>query len=455
MERSWKSSILGYLRVVSYLIGLFIILYALIQTRAVNTGPAKDVAVVNRPDVIVRNTEVDPVPVKLPFGTYDAFGRVRVSEPFTMFDSSFRFSDNGLWVNSTSGATSSEFYQGAMLLTVDGSLGTYLYRQTTRVFAYQPGKSLLVLSTMAFATPKSGLRQRMGYFSSTNGIYLEQDGLDLYLVLRSSSLGTTTRVPQSSWNANTFLTSPRVLHIDRTNIFWMDIEWLGVGDVQCGFIVDGSYVLAHTFHNDNINVMPYMETGSLPLTIEIENTAATGTTSTFTHICNTVISEGGYRLNGTQISVGTPVTTATTSSGVAGTFIPVVSLRLKTTKLNAIVVPTALSLVGLGNNVTWKYELRANCTVTGGSWAEVTADSAVEYNLGGTAVSGGRVIASGYLRSDNQSSTVLTVLKEDLFRNQLERDPFTGTPYVTALCMAASATSQSCFAAVDWEEVTR
>jgi hypothetical protein len=112
-------------------------------------------------------------------------------------------------------------------------------------------------------------------------------------------------------------------------------------------------------------------------------------------------------------------------------------------------------MLGLGNNVTWKYELRANATVTGGSFTEVSSDSAVEYNTTGTGVSGGRILASGYIRSDTQSSTVFTILKEGLFRNQLERNSFTNTPYTLALCLAASTTSQTCFASIDWEEVTR
>jgi hypothetical protein len=434
------------LKILTVLVGILVLLYALYHLKPVRVTLDENasVTVTNASDL-----------VKFPSGTTDAFSRLRVSEPFTLFDSSFRFADNGLWNTSTSGTTSVGFADGSMLLTVDGNSGTRVYRETTKVFAYQPGKSLLILCTMAFATPKNNLRQRIGYFGSTNGMYLEQDGTTLYLVRRSETLGTTLRVAQANWNANTFLVSPRVLDVSKTNIFWMDIEWLGVGDVRVGFVVDGTFVLAHTFHNDNVNILPYITTASLPLRVEIENTAATGSASTFTQICNTVISEGGYALYGTQNSVGTPVNSARTSSGTTGTFIPVVAIQLKTTKLDAIVIPTSLSMLGLGNNVTWKYELRAQATITGGSFTDVSADSAVQYNVTGDTVTGGRILASGYIRSDNQGSTVFTILKEGLFRNQLERNSFTSTPYTLALCMAASTTSQPCFASIDWEEVTR
>jgi hypothetical protein len=451
--KSYATSLLGRMKLISFLLGLLVFVILLIHTKVLRvTLGNPEVTLTGNANVTVTNASDL---VKFQSGSTDAFGRLRTSDPYTLFDSSFRFADNGLWTTSTSGTTDVSYATGSMLLTIDGTLGSKILRETTKVFAYQPGKSLLILSTMAFAPPKTNLRQRIGYFGSANGLYLEHDGTTLYIVLRSESLGTTVRVAQSNWNGSTFLTTPRVLDISKTNIFWMDVEWLGVGDVRLGFIVDGAFVLAHTFHNDNINLKPYMTTASLPLRMELENTGNTGSSSTFTQICNTVISEGGYALHGTQISVGTAIQSSRTSSGTAGTFLPIVALKLKTAKLDAIVIPTSVSLLGLGNNVTWKYELRANSTVTGGSFTEVSADSAVEYNTGGTAVSGGRVLASGYMRSDTQGATVFTILKEGLFRNQLERNSFTSTPYTLSLCMAASTTSQPCFASIDWEEVTR
>ena len=111
-----------------------------------------------------------------------------------------------------------------------------------------------------------------------------------------------------------------------------------------------------------------------------------------------------------------------------------------------------MSLIGLGNNVLWRYELRANATVTGGSY---TTDGSVEYNLTGTAVTGGRILLSGFFYSNNQGNPDIVFTKDDLFKNQLERNSFTNTPYTIALCMAASSNSQNCYASLDWEEVTR
>ena len=100
---------------------------------------------------------------------------------------------------------------------------------------------------------------------------------------------------------------------------------------------------------------PYITTASLPLRIEIKNTNTTGSNSVFKQICSSVISEGGYELRGAQSSIGTPITTPK-DMPTAGTFIPVVSLRLKSDRLDAIVILTAISLLGLGNNtrIEWR-----------------------------------------------------------------------------------------------------
>ena len=170
------------------------------------------------------------------------------------------------------------------------------------------------MTTFAFSIPIAGLRQRIGFFGTNNGIYLEHDGTDLFLVLRSYVTGAvdnSRKVAQKDWNGHKFDGSTfyqRDLDTTKANIFWMDVEWLGVGDVRCGFIVDGVPVVAHTFHNDNLNPTTYMTTAVLPLRQEIENTGATGVTSNMRVICSTVISEGGYQGRSTNNYAATTIT---------------------------------------------------------------------------------------------------------------------------------------------------
>jgi hypothetical protein len=138
----------------------------------------------------------------------------------------------------------------------------------------------------------------------------------------------------------------------------------------------------------------------------------------------------------------------------AGTYYPIISIRLKTTALDAIVIIAALSIMGSGNG-KYNWKILESCTTAGGAWASAGGDSAVEYNTTGTSVSGGRTLATGYLSSTIQASVNTDVLKEALFRFQLERDPFIPDPHEICLAVAGSANSDVVYGSMDWEEITR
>ena len=393
----------------------------------------------------------------------DAFGRMRISEPLTIFDSSHRFADNDLWASKliTNGTSTFNPYEGLVDLEVTDEAGSEVLRETYRVMGYQPGKSLLVLATSVFNEAKAGLRQRSGYFSEENGFYLELNNDDLGFVKRSYNTGSVvnTKVSQADWNVDKMDgTGPSKLTLDisKAQILWMDMEWLGVGSVRMGFVVNGQFVVCHIFHHANSIESTYMTTASLPLRMEITNTSATSGASKLKQICHSVMSEGGYELRGTQQGVGTTITSPR-SLATAGTYYPVVALRLKSTgqRLDAITILSDLSFLGLSNGVNYNYRVTQRAIVTGGTWVSGGANSSVEYNLTGTAVSGGRILAQGFSSASNQAKVATNILKEALFRFQLERDPFPPNAFAMVLEVAASSNSALCHASMDWEEVTR
>jgi len=391
----------------------------------------------------------------------DSFGRLRTSNPMTLFDSSHRFRDNGLWNTSTTGTASVTFNtnQGLVDLTINNAINAEVVRETTKVFSYQPGKSLLVLNTFVMEALKTGLRQRVGYYGDNNGIFFEVDDTTLNLVKRTIVGGSLseTRISQSSWNGDkldgTGL-SHFILDTSKAQIFWMDIEWLGVGSVRTGFIINGQYILCHTFHHANSIASTYITTASLPLRYEIKNTAATSGASTLKQICSTVISEGGYELRGLQQAVTIPVNAPRDCTN-ANTYYPVISLKLKSGFLDAIVILTALSMVGAGNNAIFNWQVVASGTTTGGQWVDAGENSAIQYNISGTSFSGGRVLASGYMTSNTQGQAVIDILKEALFKFQLERNTFTSTPFELTLIIASKNAGDDVYATMDWEEISR
>lgn len=398
--------------------------------------------------------------IAFPPNGVDAFGRLRISQPITLFDSSHRYADNDLWAELTAGGGSSSFVaaEGLIDMDVGTASGDSVIRETFKVFSYQPGKSLLTMNTFVMGEAKANLRQRVGYFNADNGIFLERDGTTVNFVKRSLVTGsaTDTKVAQASWNGDKLDgTGPSkfTLDLEYAQIMWADIEWLGLGSVRVGFIINGKFITCHTFHHANLITTTYITTASLPLRYEITNTDTTASASKLKQVCSTVISEGGYELSGRQQAVGT-VITSPYSLTTAGTYYPVVSLRLKSTREDAIAILTAASVLGVSSaNYNWRVIARS--TTTGGTWVSAGTNSSLEYNLTGTATTGGRILASGFFSTTNQATGAINLLKEALFKFQLERDSLNSTYYEVSLVMSAGTSTSSVLASLDWEEVSR
>lgn len=387
----------------------------------------------------------------------DAFGRLRVSNPLTLFDSFHRYNDNGKISTYTSGTASATANTNAGLIecTVGTSSGDKVYRESNRVFAYQPGKSLQILTTFCMAPGKTNLRQRIGYFDTANGVFLEQNGTQLSFKIRSSTSGSLDYeiANQSDWNVDPLDgtgSSTLVLDITKAQILFFDIEWLGVGSVRCGFVIDGQFVLAHVFHHANQTTGTYMTTACLPVRMELENTGITESSSTYKQICTTVISEGGYALTGRPLSIG-----HTLASPYAllspNTVYPVFSMRLKSTRLGGIVLPRNYS-VGLTGNNNFRFMIIIGGTTSGGTWVDAGSDSSVEYNLTASSITGGRIAEWKQIIGSNQFAGVADVA--DPFAYQLERNTFTSTATELAICLTTSGNNVNTYAAINWEEVT-
>ena len=394
----------------------------------------------------------------------DAFGRLRTSSPLTLFDSSHRYHDNGLWATATGTGGTYAFSSGEGLinLNVTTASGAKVLRETKKVCSYQPGKSLQVMNTFVMATGQANLRQRVGYFGTANGLYLELSGTSApSFVERNSVSGTVneTRVSQANWNIDPLDGSGPsgfTLDITKAQIHWIDIEWLGLGTVRTGFVINGQLVHCHSFHHANLITSTYMTTASLPLRYEIENLNTTSGASTLKQVCSTVLSEGGYELRGAQSTVTIPVASPYDLTN-ASTYYPIISLRLNSNYLDAIVILTAISIMGITNNASYSWKVVAGGTTSGGTWTSGGVNSAVEYNISGTSFSdtNARALAAGFTNGSNQGAAVIDILKEALFKFQLERDSFTSTPYELTLTMASEDAGADVLATMDWEEISR
>ena len=389
----------------------------------------------------------------------DAFGRARSSSPLTLFDSFNRYKDNQKFATSNTAGANTQYNANTstVLMNVGTSINQEVIRETTLVFAYQPGKSLQIINTFVMGEAKTGLRQRVGYFGAENGVYLERDGEEIAFVVRSSSNNSIvdTRIVQSDWNVDKLDgvgVSKKTLDLDKANIFFIDVEWLGVGTVRCGFVIDGQLIHCHSFHHAGIEDEVYMSTAVLPVRYEIKNTAGTASVSTLKQICSTVISEGGYSLSGKPRTFGLELNQQKQLTTIA-TYYPVISIRINPAYPDAIIVPTNMGLLPIDSGL-YKYKLVKGGTFTGDTWANTSTNSPVQYQSNTSATfTGGEDLHTGYLSSTVQAGGSLD-LKDGLFRFQLERNSLANTYTPLTLIVSCDTSTSNVVASMDWDEVT-
>lgn len=328
----------------------------------------------------------------------DAFGRARMSQPVTLFDSKNVDQDASKFYNKVTGTGTATYdiTNSAVNMTVS-AVGDSVLRRSKRRMAYQPGKSLQFMATTTMAEPKVGLKQRVGYYDDNDGVYFEEENGSYYIVLRSSSLGQTFRIAQNDWNGDKLngiaadSTSGFTLNASKSQIFWSDFEWLGVGSVRCGFVINGQLIIAHTFHHANGIVGVYMKQANLNVSYEIiAGTGFTGT-ATMKQICASVVSEGGYTPKGQPYIASTPFAgNSTNSTG----WLNLVTIKLS--NLNGVAIVSGADVLNIQNE-DFEWGLFRNATfatpLTFGTTLSRVAYDTTDIDL----LTTGRRIAGGYL----------------------------------------------------------
>jgi hypothetical protein len=348
----------------------------------------------------------------------DAFGRLRVSEPYTLFDSQNRYAADNQFDVSTTGTGTTTFLsnEAAIKMEVTGAGVGSVTRQTYRSFPYQPGKGLLVLATFVMdSSTSANLTQSVGYFNDSNGVFFKRTGSTNSFVLRSSSTPTpgtpsdVRTVNQADWNGDKLDgTGESGLTLDpsKAQILWMDFEWLGVGSVRCGFVINGTFYVCHTFDNANDITSVYMTTAILPVRYQITSTTA-AVAASMKAICCSVISEGGFEQ--TSIDHVARRTTVFTNIDTAATFYPIVSIRMASGRTGSVVLPNRTQFLPLTSQ-NYEVALLKNPTLTGATWAAtVPSDSNVEFDVAATAISSvGTVAQTDYVTSSGSGGTSIT-----------------------------------------------
>lgn len=361
--------------------------------------------------LIVKNNQVDEFKGN---GLIDAFGRLRVSQSFTTFETKQNFDNVPLsWdelLESGSGISSSHSTNEAATIITStlNTAGTFT-RQTFRRFIYQSGKSFLTLSSgvLAVETPTAtGGVRRLGYFDDNNGLFFEQNENGLSVCIRSSVSGSPsdTFIYQTNWNADKLDGTGKsgiTLDITKTQIFGINFEWLGVGSIFFGFFIDGKFIICHQQNNANILDTVYMSNPNLPLRIQMVTTSSTPSIS-MKDICHNVIIENG--INNTTISrsiTGTGIISLTSGNTYA-----LIGLRFKSNRINSQVIVTTFSALITSTTDTGILKIIINPTISGTTSYISLDNSLIEYFQGssGNTLTGGTIVNESFINSGNTNS---------------------------------------------------
>lgn len=372
--------------------------------------------------------------VEIPIGNIvDAFGRNRISEPITLFESKIiTNSDPFNWSRlNTSGqleATSFVYNIGQpyMKLFLGSNITGKIVSQSRKYVPYLPGKSALVIVTGSLITrtgsTASQATTRIGYFddkvdktlAGTNEIKTgdgwffqcvdDQNGtgnnFTLSIVERSSidennptnPTQTDIVVPQANWNNDRLDgTGPSGFILDPRNktLFFFNFQWLGVGIASMGVVVGGKQVTCHVFTHYGTGPLPYSTRPSLPIRYEISRTATVAVPVNLTRVCSTVISEGGFNPTGLPFTVTNRTTGKLSGTATSGVEIPVLAIRTRAGKprVTTIIQSCGIYTFAGATNTHAVYSVRLYriigqgvTVITGGTWTSVNSESAVEAN---------------------------------------------------------------------------
>jgi hypothetical protein len=401
-------------------------------------------------------------------GLLDAFGRLKVSNPATLLDITHTKDKNNLLVHELlfGGATSTHDSDSSSVLMTVTSNNDRVVRQSRKTLVYQPGKSLFVILTGVINAGTNGTDtiSRMGYFDDDDGIFFEYDGTDLCIVKRQN--GTDTKVAQNNWNVdkvNGIGESGVTIDTSKVQIFFIDIEWLGVGSVRTGMFFNGEPIILHKFHHANIETNTYMETANQPIRYELEAVGTGSPSGSLRQICATVISDGGYNPNGKNFSASTRTDLITVGNDAT---VPIISIRLKSdgatgaeskTSVNlkqfSLAAPSGATDVNLAE--IWLTQDQGDSILTGPTWLSTHDASAVEYDISSTVIDTTNSIPLQSLffstRAELNSTTVDSVISLTTNTNTTGA---TGVSDILSVVMTnVSGGNKDVGGALTWEEI--
>ena len=279
----------------------------------------------------VWNSTTKRFKVELPNMTMDTTGRVRTSNPTTLFDGKILGAEDTFkW--DTKGTGTATYSGNTVQMSVTS--GQYLVRQAKHWNPYYSGKPQMVETTLINFVNQANVVKRVGYFSSSavapysatlDGFWLEADG-STYRLICSNNGTETHNIPWTSWDNYAAISGYDWSKFSVTEI---DFLWLGGAAARLFMIVNGVFTLIHTiddhagYRSDLIVLSP-----NQPVRYEIRSSTGTGS---MTAVCCQVAAEGTTSEEGEELSVYS----ASLACNTVGTIYALIGVRKSATYRNA------------------------------------------------------------------------------------------------------------------------
>ena len=351
--------------------------------------------------------------------------------------------------NATANAVFSE-YDGMTKLQVSNTSGASIIREARNVIPYYPGRQNEIIYSMKLNAPQAGIRRRIGLFDANNGIYFEDSGGTYSCVLRRDTAGGPVehRVNRADWNVDKLDGTGQsgiTANAEAVQMMTIEYEHFGAGQVEFNWIYNNNKYPIHQFNYANANSTPWATTPMLPLRQELTNTTGATGTHEFLVGSSAVTTEGDVGPLGRENSAGTPITGKNLS--LAQFFYPVLTIRLKSNRLNGVVIPQTFQAGTLDNTDVF-YRVIENGTLdANASFQSAGTESWVEYDVSADLISGGEVIQQGYISSTNQGDVI--VIPNEVI-NQIGRRLVGGESETYTIAVACANANKDAFAYLSW-----
>ena len=393
----------------------------------------------------------------------DSKGRVKVQTQQTIFFNTFQYGkETDVWDEATYNGGSAVFDASLsqVRMQVTNQVGSKVIRQTRNVQRYTPGRTQTIAFAVRLQTPVTGIRRRFGMFDGTDGFFFEDCGTvdaltgepqyACVVINSDGAVPTVERIYRKDWNYDKLDgNGPSGITADpqAQQLVVMDYEWYGAGQIRFSFLIDGTPRLIHVVNNGNRLQTPWCKTPFLPIRLEIENLTGVAGTHYLWQGSNSLLAEGSVEKLGIAESILTPLTGINLPA--ARTFYPVVSIRLKSTALTGIVLPTFFQAATI-DNTTIYFKLIRNATING-TWVDhPDSDAFTQYNYTSTgAITNGNDLQSGIITSGG-GGTGIRVDTDTVY--QLGRSNLGTVSDTLTIAAASSVGNKDVVASLTWIE---